>query len=667
MKSFREATMHKGADMPSRSLLGKSSGLAAGILLLSTAAWASTSVTSWSLEEADGRETIRLKWDEPCQVEMSEFPAARQVVVRLLDASATDAGEAPDFANSGVVEKARLQTVSMPDGKQGVQLTLGFSEWTRPTLHAAPGGLTISLDPAAVASSPAAAEPITLGNGDIDALLSGKYGSASAPADGAGQAGTNDVFTSFYVPPDITAEEKALQAVGGDVALKNTLALFERTVNLDYKDADLENVMRSIAARLKLNIVMMPGDVQGRVTVSLNNVRLGDAFDSMLRANELAYKIENGGIVRIVPRSAVQTTDFEIITQSIAINWIDASDAVQILTPFLSDEGKLSFHEQTNTLIVSDVPDSVAEIQRLLQRLDVPEKQVRLEVRLVDMTERAFRALGMQTNITSAETKSFNPVEGGVVNTDETSVIPDWNGTVGGIVEAGDGLDMATTGNVGILGSDYTVQARLTALETHNEAVVLANPTIVSLNNTPAMIEVLRKIPYQDATNTTQGSVATIKFQDVGIRLELTPRITNHGYVIQDIKTAQKIQVGTFLSTPVVDERNTLTSVISKDEQTIVLGGLRQYEAQSSEGGVPWFMRVPVLGHFFKTSDDSHTKVELALFVTPHIVKDPEPGSYNTALYEKIDYNWELPDYYFDEVRMRKAPNETIDPRAKTN
>lgn len=662
MNSFREEMKSKGADMPLRSLLGKSSGLAAGFLLLSTAAWASANVTSWSLEEVDGRETIRLQWDEPCQVEMSEFPAARQVVIRLQDASVADlAMAAPDFSSSQAVQKARLQSVTGTDGSPVVQLTLSLADWQRPALHAAPQGLVVTFEGAAPQA--AAAPTITLGNKDIDAMLSGAYGSASAPAGGAGQAATKDVFASFYVPPDISAEEKALQAVGGDVALKNTLALFDRTVNLDYKDADLENVVRSIAARLKLNIVMMPGDVQGRVTVSLNNVRLGDAFDSMLKANDLAYKIEQGGIVRIVPRSAVQTSEKELVTQSISINWVNASEIVQILTPFLSEDGKIGFHSQTNTLIVSDVPENAAKVQGLVQRLDVPEKQVRLEVRLVDMTERAFRSLGMQTNIASEDVGVFNPTPGGTVGVDTS--IPKWVGGVGGVVDAGDGLDTSLTRSIGILGSDYNVTARLTALESHNEAVILANPSIVSLNNEAAMIEVVRKIPYLDATNTTQGSVSTVRFQDVGTKIDITPRITNHGYVIQEIKTEQKIQVGTALSTPVVDERNTLTSVISKDEQTIVIGGLRQFESQSSEDGVPWVMRVPVLGQFFKTTNDSQTKVELALFVTPHIVKDPEPNSYNMALYEKLDYNWELPDYYFDEVRMRKGPNETVDPDNK--
>ncbi len=653
----------KGADMPLRSLI-TSGALAAAGLLLTTAGMADTTIETWGMERTAGQERVRLQWSEPCAAEIAEFPSARQVVVRLPGATLRDAELASrTLRGSDLVESARLQPVTLADGQEGVQMTLNLRSWSEASLMTSPKTLTVSID-APAAAAPVGDKVITLGNGDIDEMLD-RFGSADAPATGAGQSASDDAFSSFYIPPDLSVEQKAAQMAGGDIGFQNTVDLFNRTVNLDYKDAELENVLRSIAAKLKLNIVMMPGDVGGRVTVSLSNVRMGDAFDAMLRANDLAYKIEKGGIVRIVDRKLVQPSEIETVTHSIPLNWIDAGRLVGILSPFLSGEGVINSHQQTNTLIVSDVPEKVEIVQGLITRLDLPEKQVRMEVRLVDMTERAFRGLGLETSITSEATLSTLPVEGGVVG-DELQLIPKYISGIGGSKDSGDGLDFTANNTFSMFGDEYSLSTRLTALEQHSEAIILANPTIVTLNNVPAQIEVKRQIPYLDATNTTQGSVSTVRFQDVGIKIDITPKITNHGYVIKDISTEQKIQVGSTFGTPIIDERLATTTIIAKDEQTVVIGGLRQFDTQNSEDGVPWFMRVPVFGQLFKTSEDSQSKLELALFVTPHIVKDPEPNSYDMALYEKIDYNWDLPDYYFDQVRTRKAPNETIDPRAKT-
>ncbi len=668
-----------------------------GLMLMTSVGWAASTIDAWDLQKTPGKERIRIHWSEPSAIQVNEFPSAQQIIVKIPEAALAGSGlNTLDTSKSAVLNGAKIQPITLSDGREGIQATFNLREWTKPTAIAGPRWLTITYD----APNAPAAEAITLSNDDIEALDAKSFGSAHAPQDGAGQApGAEEPFAAFYVPPDLTQEEKEAQVSNTDVGMMNTMNLFQRTVNLDYKDADLQNVIRSIATKLKLNIILMPGDVSGRVTVSLNNVRLGDAFDSLLKANNLAYKVEEGGIVRIVPRDEVKSRDVETTTQSISINWVDAKEIVGVLKPFLSDAGQIQSHEQSNLVIVEDVPEKVVEVQELIRRLDAPEKQVRMEVRMVDMTTTARRALGFQNNFTSRAQKDLYPFPGTtgtiptlITDTEKTITLPDGStitetgkkiepdfdslllypttvGQAGGAVAAAGGLDMAHRFSASILGTSFDIDARLTALENHDEAITLANPSVVSLNNIAASIEIKRQIPYLDATTSTGGSFATVKFADVGTKVELTPRITNNGYIIMDISPEQKIQVGTQnLSTtevPIIDERFTETSVIAKDEQTIVLGGLRQFESTNSELGVPWFMRIPVLSWLAKTNTNQHRKLELYLFVTPHIVKDPEPSVYETAIYDKIDYNWDLPDYYFDEVTLRKSPNERVHPKFK--
>ncbi|MCC5875361.1 MAG: hypothetical protein JJU11_03980, partial [Candidatus Sumerlaeia bacterium] len=171
--------------------------------------------------------------------------------------------------------------------------------------------------------------------------------------------------------------------------------------------------------------------------------------------------------------------------------------------------------------------------------------------------------------------------------------------------------------------------------------------------------EIQRQIPYVSAVNTDQGSVGTVEFKEVGTTVEVTPRITNNGYVIMQVKPSQIIDTGDRpQGVPITDERRVDASVIVKDETTIALGGLRQFESTSSEAGVPYLLRVPVISWLFKNQSNAQNRTELYLFVTPHIVKDPTPTLYQQSLYDKLDHNWDLPDYFFDDVVARRAPGE---------
>jgi len=149
--------------------------------------------------------------------------------------------------------------------------------------------------------------------------------------------------------------------------------------------------------------------------------------------------------------------------------------------------------------------------------------------------------------------------------------------------------------------------------------------------------------------------------------VEVLPRITNNGFVVMSIQPEQILDTGRReFGTPVTDERNLTSSVLVKDEQTIALGGLREFDASNSEDGVPYLMRLPVLSWLFKNQSNTQRKTELYLFVTPRIIKDPNPTLYQRSLYDKIDYNWDLPDWYFDEVRPRNAPGGGTDPNRKS-
>ncbi|MEQ8820077.1 MAG: secretin N-terminal domain-containing protein [Sumerlaeia bacterium] len=668
----------------------KAAGGLAG-LLMAASLWAGPTLSDWEIRSGNASESLTVLWSEPGEYTLEEYPSARQIVLTIPEAELPQRG-LPEPQSSPALKSTKIQRITLVDGREALRMTVTFDGWRTVRTRATAQGITMTY-PVLETASPAppapqatgAQEPILLSNADIEALKADRYGSSKAPQSGAGQTlgadgadDAADINSPFYIPPDLTREEK-MQQRRMDLGTMATEEALSRRVDLEFRDAELTNVIRIIAEKLRLNIILSPDQVGGRVTLKLRDVELRNALEAILKANELAYKVEPGGIVRIVSRDSVKARDVETVTQSIPINWIDSGELLSILEPFLSSNGVIQAADKSNIIIVEDVPEKVTEVQRLIERLDIPEKQVRMELRLVDMTETARRALGFRTNLTEqSDNIALVPLEftdggqqgiPGDVEPGDEFLIPQVVSSMGAL-SGGNALTVQHLNDLSIFGNEYLLDVSLDAQEDRGEAQTLASPTILSLNNVPALIEIKRQVPYLDARNTTQGSVAEVKFAGIGTRVGLTPQITNNGYVQMLVDTEQKILNGfSTLSgngnVPVVDERFANTAVIVKDEQVVALGGLRQFEANNSETGVPWLLRVPVISWAFKNQVSDQIKTDLFLFIRPSIIKDPNPSAHEMAMYEKIDYNWDLPDYFFDQETLRDSPGELDDPRVK--
>ncbi len=712
--------------------------------LVPAAAFAGPAITGWGIETGDTSERIELRWSERGSVDMNHFAKARQVVAVLPEASiGPETQTRLDVSGSRLIERARLQEVTLPDGSDGVQITLQLSYWTTVSNTAEDGTLAFTLTVPEQFRQSEGETVVLASQGDglvfTDERIAERdrelFGAEGAPRTGAGQQEDPEAgpLAEFYVPETIAPEARPDYTPPDERTLEVEARLDEPVSRVDFQGTPLENVLRAVAEEAELNILIRPQDVAGRtVTLRLRNVTLRQMLDGILRMNELGYTIEDGGIVRILPRSQVTTTVKETTTETILINWVAAQDVAESVRPFLDrEDGMVQVSRANNMLIVRDVPENIRHIQDLIRRIDVPEKQVLIELRLVNMSESARRAFGTRTGIESQATDPrfirdpdanffdlgeftnatrnltgtttltdtvTRTTTSGATTTGGTGVLPSTT-TTSGFTNTGTNtltgtLTDSTTSSVGmvpssratagllapgaealqysqlatwnVFGTRYDIDFALNAEEARGEAVTLANPTVLSLNNQEARVEIKRQIPFTSAISAAEGSVATVEFIDVGTEVAILPRITNNGYVQMNIRPEQIIDTGDRPGgVPVTDERRVQASVIVKDEETIALGGLREFSATSSETGVPYLLRLPVLSWLFKNQENTQDKTELYLFVTPHIVKDPTPSSYQMALYDKIDYNWDLPDYYFDEVFARQAPGEEDDPRLR--
>ncbi|MBM3334250.1 hypothetical protein FJY63_06275, partial [Candidatus Sumerlaeota bacterium] len=455
-----------------------------------------------------------------------------------------------------------------------------------------------------------------------------------------------------------------------------------------------------------------PAVVKMRVTIELENVPIGPALDTIVRSNELEIVPEAGGIMRVVERRKVaRVPEREEITVHIPVNWVSSEEVKKVLQP-ISAAGYVSADPLSNSLLIKGTPLEVEELTNAIIRIDKPEKQVMLEVRLVEMNTDLSRGLGISWDLSRVDRDvsqealalpvqkvlgtlpampvvyGYDPVTGlpltytppgaPIIGADPGASLNATNPlsyltqdltSVGGRASAGldsfqiyeplanelRGLKWGFGKGVTLFGQEFQLSTLIEAAERSNLAKVLASPRVATVNNQLAKINILRQIPYSTVVVGAGGTQAeTYAFEPVGLQIEITPNITNNDYVRMNIKVTQKILISqSGLVRPTVDERISETNAIVYDEDTAIIAGLRQQQFNETASGAPWLGQVPILGWLFKSKTWSNRKTDLMAFVTPHIIKEEQALSdQERQRYNELDIQWDLPDYFFDDVKF---------------
>ena len=469
---------------------------------------------------------------------------------------------------------------------------------------------------------------------------------------------------------------------------------FQQLISLDFKQADLRNVVRVIAAKTGMNIIAGP-ELSGTITIHFENVPLKTALDTILKINGFGYVVEEGGVVRIARLSQLGADKVETQLRIFKINWIPAGQMAKSLQPFLTNYGSIVANAETNAVLITDTIPNLKKIDGLVQELDQPQKQVLIESRLVDIGTDFLRGLGINWKMLSPDTietqltdvysdtgngyykkgawvrnPNFDPEK--LPGPDNPHDIwDDTLQTLEKVVTAYDTFETLTrspyTSAMSFLLSDtfgskngfpYELEMGIQAGEDNDQFEVLAQPKVVTLNNIPANIDITTRIPYVTSVIGAGGAVTeSVNFETAGVSLEVTPNITNNDYIRMRIIPTERIVTG-YKSTsrdtiPIIDTRTATTNVIVYNNQPVVIGGLRSSDRKDQSFGIPWLNKIPVLGWLFKNDYKAHIKKELVIFVTPHIIKDPTLDSKEKFYYEKIDYNWNLPDWYRDDTAVK--------------
>jgi type IV pilus assembly protein PilQ len=418
-------------------------------------------------------------------------------------------------------------------------------------------------------------------------------------------------------------------------------------LSLNFQNIEVRAVL-SLIADFTGNNLVATDTVGGNVTLRLRNVPWDQALDIILKSKGLGIR-QSGNVMMVAPQaeiaarerleleSAKQVEELAPLrTEFIQINYAKASDLSTLIqaggeASLLSERGTVSIDSRTNTLIVQDVAASLEAIRGMITKLDVPVRQVMIESRIVNADESFTKDLGVKFGY-AQRPGSFVDQNGpnltGVVGGTQTGgFIPPAGTQTGFDIGGAEGLlvNLPVAGATSSLGlvvgkiGTYLLQLELSALLAEGRGENLANPKVITADQTQATIESGVEIPYQEASS---SGASTTSFKKAVLSLAVTPQITPDNRVMLDLKVNQDSQGTIVGGIPTINTRNVTTKVLVDDGETVVLGGVYEQRDRTALDKTPFFGDLPALGFLFKKRREEKARQELLIFVTPKILSE---------------------------------------------
>ncbi|MCC6487830.1 MAG: hypothetical protein IT364_10055, partial [Candidatus Hydrogenedentes bacterium] len=357
------------------------------------------------------------------------------------------------------------------------------------------------------------------------------------------------------------------------------------------------------------------------------------------------------------------------VTEAIKLNYLEPGDAKPIVDTLITEElGKSEIDELGRHIVVTDMPVVVEQIRTLLKSVDIPVKQVAIEAMIVDAVMRDGSQTGVSWLLDAIRKYSSN----GDLISDVSEAGFRSNLGVGfddtGVPNAsqlGTALDAAAI-TLGILTNDIRLNTVIAAETQSRNAEILANPSVVTVENQPATISIVQEFPYQEITQGLTGPpVSTTEFKDIGVTLEVTPRVTHEKDTIVNIRAKQSSVSGlTEDGIPIEDLREAETTLRAQDGRTIFIGGLRNVSDTHSVSKIPVLGDIPLLNVMFKNSNVEKINTELLIFLTCRVLGDslPELTPSQQRENDKIDAVPQVPDSQRPLFKDYVKPQEMRDP-----
>lgn len=424
-------------------------------------------------------------------------------------------------------------------------------------------------------------------------------------------------YLAWQTENKLTVSVKPLTKAESEELKKERFAYEGEKLSLNFQDIEVRSVLQLIADFRDLNLVASD-TVGGNVTLRLKNVPWDQALDIVLKSKGLDKRLESN-VLTVAPAEELAARERQeleskqqinelapLVSQILQINYASADEVASVLlggegNRTLSERGSVQVVERTNSLLIQETKEKLDAIMDLVEKIDVPVKQVQIEARIVSAN-----------------------------NTFEKNIGVKWSGSLG---QDGDKhkiddmfVDLSTAASSGFtwgfVTDNTTLNLELAALETDGGGETISQPKIVTSDKQKATIKNGTEIPYQEASSS--GATST-SFKEAVLSLEVTPQITPDGRIIMDVKVTNdsvKDSGGSTSSVPSIDTNEVQTKVLVNDGETLVIGGIFNNILTKGESKVPLLGDLPGVGSLFKRTTNKEVKNEVLIFITPKIISD---------------------------------------------
>lgn len=440
---------------------------------------------------------------------------------------------------------------------------------------------------------------------------------------------TDNKFIVEVKPVIVKAEETGKAKKAGYEGEKLTL---------NFQQIDVREALNVIADFTETNMVISD-TVKGNITLRLKDVPWDQAFDIILQSRGLDMR-KNGNVIQVAPRDEIAakekielTTNQEISdleelhTESFMISYQKADAIATLLSSdkqrILSKRGSAVVDMRTNTLFVKDSPTYLEEARKLIRQIDVPIRQVMIEARVVEASDKFGRNLGVRLGYASNDTFKVGNTTSGNIGANSVTAGPLTGTTMPANTPNVNLPSAGTAGTFSMLlfnkSLSKLLSIELSALETDSKGKVISSPRVVTSDKTQALIEAGTEVPYQQASS---SGATNVSFKKATLSLSVTPQITPDDNIIMDI-AVNKDSVGTlYAGVPSIDTNKVKTQVLVENGGTVVIGGVYSQVESAGVDKVPFFGDIPLLGYLFRSSSKLANKSELLVFITPKIMND---------------------------------------------
>lgn len=397
-----------------------------------------------------------------------------------------------------------------------------------------------------------------------------------------------------------------------DISLDKEL---QKPISLNFPSHNLMQIFTTISHMTGVNFIFdndVPRDMNASIIA--RDTTAEDAINLLLVSHELRKKVLNSNTLLIYPANQAKDKTYrEIAVKTFFLSYAKAKEINVALRSLLKFKD-IHVDERTNTLTIRAPQDMLDTAERLLMTLDRPEAEVTLDVEVLEVNTSDVENLGI--NYPGSVGVGFATSE-----------------------ENGNNIPLTdfSKNNLFVnLGDNKGVSVDISKIRSH--ARILANPRIRVKNNKKAQIEIGEKIPVITNTFNDNFSSEKVEYQDVGLKLEVTPDISLEGDIGMDVNfTLSSLGLAQTGSNGLkyygTNNRTAKTVLSSQDGETQMLAGLINEENKDNSNGIPWLSDIPLIGRLFGSSGQDVKRTEVILLITPHIERSIDlPGSHVSTI-----------------------------------